>query len=371
MNINKIPKGIRRIVPYPLKRFGVRLYVRYMMRGCPGTPDKPRISFAEILPPEGSFIRGGKVKLTHLRKKFGEYKRGFNILYLVSSTLPGFADIWVDEAKRKGVKVVWNQNGVGCPAWTPIWEKVNRSMTPIKDADYIAYQSAFAKEGADLWVTKSPSPWTIITNCCDINEFKPATPPIPASPLRLHIMGTHMTPEKVMIPLKALHLLVQKGLDVHLNIFGPCEWPGAEAELAKSIKEFNLEGRIKRHGKFLQPEAPDLYRQGHIFLHLKHMDSSPTAILEAMSSGLPVVGSKSGGLVEWIPETAGILLEVPISWEKLYYPEPQAVADAVEKISLDWPAWSAGARANALAHFGVDDWVSAHATLFNHVLGIK
>ncbi|MFZ3020488.1 MAG: glycosyltransferase family 4 protein [Minisyncoccia bacterium] len=368
MNINKIPKNIRVLVPFWLKRILVRFFVKIILIGSPGKFDKPRISFAGILPPEGAFIRGGKVKLTHLRKRFGEYKKNFNILYLVSSTLPGFSDIWVDEAKRKGVKVVWNQNGIGCPAWSPIWKKINNSMKPLAKADYVVYQSNFSQTESEDMVAKADCPTTVITNCCDTTIFKPAEPSLSSTPLRLLIMGTHMTPEKILVPLKALRILLNKGLDVNIRIYGPAEWPNAEVDINNTIKELDLENRVLRRGKYLQNEAPDLYREGHIYIHLKHMDSSPTAILEAIASGLPVIGSKSGGVAEWISPEAGITLEVPISREKLFYPSPEKVAEAVEIISKDLAKYSIGARRHAVKFFDDKDWIKAHEVVFNKIL---
>src|SRR5690349_3998319 len=175
MNINQIPKSIRAIVPYSLKRFLVKMYVKWVMVGSPSSFDKPKISFADVLPPDGSFIRGGKVKLTYLRKRWGEYKRGFNILYLVSSALPPYPDIWVKEAKKRGVKVVWNQNGIGVRAWAPdTWQQINETMKPLQFADFVAYQSNFAKRESDDLVAKANGPWEIITNSCDVNVFHPS-----------------------------------------------------------------------------------------------------------------------------------------------------------------------------------------------------
>src|SRR5688572_12293638 len=109
MLINKIPKNLRQIVPVSLKRLGVRMYIRWLMRKGPQGFERPRLNFAGVLPPEGGFVRGGKVKLTYLRKRWGEYKNNFNVIYLVSSTLPAYPDIWVEEARKKNIKVFWNQ----------------------------------------------------------------------------------------------------------------------------------------------------------------------------------------------------------------------------------------------------------------------
>ena len=368
MNINRIPKEIRALVPYSLKRFLVQMYVRWNMRSSPGTLDKPRISLASILPSQGSFIRGGKVKLTHLRKKFGEYNNGYNMLYLVSSTLPGFPDIWIDEAKRKGVKVVWNQNGVGTPAWTPIWQKINDAMKPILKADYVVYQSEFCRDEANDMVAHFDGPQSVIYNCVDEEALKPAEPPIPLDPIYLLVTGTHMTPEKLFIPLETTRLLLDRGFEVKLLIYGPSEWPEAERETEAKIAALNLGNYVEQHGKYLQKDSPAIYRRGHILLHMKYMDPSPTTVLSAMTSGVPVIGSKSGGVVELVAPTAGILLDVPVSREKLYYPSHQAVAEAVEKIMKDWSTWSRGAREHALKNFNATGWVNAHEQIFKQVL---
>ncbi|MBX4199200.1 glycosyltransferase family 4 protein [Candidatus Parcubacteria bacterium] len=368
MNLNKIPKGIRSALPYSLKRFLVRQYVRWNMRKSPGSLDAPRISFASILPSQGSFIRGGKVKLTYLRKRFGEFATGYNILYLVSSTLPGFADIWVDEAKRKGIKVVWNQNGVGYPAWTSDWKKVNDLMKPITKADYVIYQSDFCRKECDEMVAKYNGPQTVLVNCVDTDKATPANPPLPLDPLNLLITGTHMTPEKVLLPLDAMRILLDRGMNVRALVYGPSDWPNADSDIEAKIAELKLEGLVEVHGKYLHDDSSAIYKRGHIFLHLKYMDPSPNTVLSAMSSGLPVVGSKSGGTVELVPPSAGILLDVPISHEALHYPSPEEVANAVETISKDWSAYSQSARAQAVAELSVAHWLKAHEEIFKSVL---
>jgi len=368
MNINKIPKEIRMIVPYVVKRFLVRIFVRWNMRKSPGTLDEIRLSFANILPSPGDFIRGGKVKLTHLRKKFGEYDLGYNILYLVSSTLPGFADIWVEEARRKGVKVVWNQNGVGYPAWTPIWKQINDGMKPITGADYVIYQSEFCRRDATDLVAHYDGPYTILNNCIDTDKLKPANPPIPLDPIRLLVTGTHMTPEKVLIPMEALKILLDREKNVRLDIHGPADWPNADEDMNNALKRLNIKNMVEIHGKYSQDKSAEIYQGGHILIHVKYMDPSPTTPLSAMASGIPVIGSKSGGVIELVGSTAGILLDVPDSREKLYYPSAESVANAIEKIMNSWPKWSKAAREHAIKNFNSENWVDRHEKIFKQLL---
>src|SRR5262245_46013569 len=72
--------------------------------------DGIRVGYGDVLGPgvDGS-VRGGRVKLLHLRDVFPESPGGFNILYLVSSAQPPFVDELARWARERGIKVVWNQ----------------------------------------------------------------------------------------------------------------------------------------------------------------------------------------------------------------------------------------------------------------------
>ena len=80
--------------------------------------DGIRVSYGNILS-HGSdaSVRGGRVKLTHLHEAFSESRGAFNLLYLVSSAQPPFVDELARWARGRGIKVVWNQDGVAYPAW--------------------------------------------------------------------------------------------------------------------------------------------------------------------------------------------------------------------------------------------------------------
>ena len=44
-------------------------------------------------------------------------------------------------------------------------------------------------------------------------------------------------------------------------------------------------------------DLPSFYNSGHLFLHPSRFDPFPNAVLEAMSCGLPVLGSDQAGSV--------------------------------------------------------------------------
>ena len=97
------------------------------------------------------------------------------------------------------------------------------------------------------------------------------------------------------LAIKALASIHQRtGLDFRYRIAG--EGPDKEAlrELARTC---GLESQVDFIGWLEPSELPGFYRSGDIFLHPSHFDPFPNAVLEAMASGLPVIGSDLAGSV--------------------------------------------------------------------------
>src|SRR5207248_3199179 len=79
-------------------------------------------------------------------------------------------------------------------------------------------------------------------------------------------------------------------------------------------------------GRYAQRDAPALYRRAHLLLHTKRNDPCPNVVLEALSCGLPVVHSASGGLPELVGREAGIGVPDEGDWEHDVPPDPEALA---------------------------------------------
>ena len=108
------------------------------------------------LPANGEVAHGGIIKFQRLNEVFPNSPRRFNVLYLVSSSLPRHAERLYRSTSRKAAKFVWNQYGVAYPAWLPSgWEATNARMARfLHDADYVFYQSEFARLSADQFLGK-------------------------------------------------------------------------------------------------------------------------------------------------------------------------------------------------------------------------
>lgn len=360
-----LKSAIRNILDLPARRANLAsLSVLEKAGGC-----EPVLSFGSVLE-NRTLIHGGAVKLLHLKKGFASDENRFNILYLVSSAQPRFAVDLAKACKAKGIVFVWNQNGVGYPAWAGNdSERHNAPMRELRGlADFVVYQSEFCRTSADRFLGPNSAPAKTLVNPVELENFRPPSVPLPVSPLKLLAMGTQNYPERVHCTIDCLKALRDGGLEATLTIAGKLQWANADADLQGRIAKAGLTGFVTLHPAFTQEEAVRLYQGHHIVLHPKYLDPCPTVAIEALACGLPVVGSESGGMPELVPPACGRLVPAPLNWDRLITPTGAELAAAVNEILPRYAEFSAAARAHAEAHFDSRQWVARHAEIFDSLL---
>ena len=370
-----LPRAVRRVLRAPVE-VPARLWFRHRLRAADFrlATGGPVPSYGAALPQKtGAIVQGGRVKLTHLDRAFPARADSFNVLYLVSSAIPPHALELVRFAQERGVKFVWNQNGVAYPAWAgPFTDEVNDPMRALlRAADYVVYQSAFCRASADRLLGRAECPSEVLFNPVDTALFSPAETPPPLTQLRLLAMGTHTYADRVLVTLRCLAELHRTGRAARLTIAGPMQWTGADEEIRRTIGDLGLRELVTLRPAFSQSEAAEICRAHHVLLHPKYMDPCPTVVIEALACGLPVVGPASGGLPELVDAGSGRLLPVPEDWERMHSPDPAALAAAVSEIAADWPGFSTRARQRALALFRAGPWVVRHGEIFEQLLKAK
>ncbi len=323
---------------------------------------EPALSYGNVRE-IGGIIAGGRVKLTHLADRWPE-SDPFNVLYLVSSAPPPFARELVRWAKKRGAKFVWNQNGVGFPAWAGIraWETNLPMRRLLRLADHVIYQSEFCRESADRWLEPASCPSSVLINPVDTALFKPA--PAEFDSWRLLAAGTHYQPFRVIGALETLRVLLDAGHRATLTVAGELRWQNADAEVHDAVTRLRLAEWVTMRPAFTQEEAVRLYQASHVLLHLKYHDPCPTVAIEALACGIPVVSSASGGMPEIVGADGGEMLDVQCDWFRANYPPPRAIAAAVARVMCEWPRRSEAARARAVRLFRKEDWVDAHGRIF-------
>jgi glycosyltransferase involved in cell wall biosynthesis len=304
--------------------------------------------------------RGGTVKFQRLDARFPNHPIDFDVLYLGSTWLPRDlrALLWL--ARRRGAPVVVNQNGVGYPAWAGAGTAaVNAPLRrALEAADHVLYQSEFCKRSADRFLGSPRGGWEILPNAVDMTRFSPAPAPPADGPVLL-LAGDQLQPYRLELALRTLQHVRRRHVDARLIVLGRIEFPPSPP----------LTEGAEFLGRYAQRDAPALYRRAHLLLHTTVNDSCPSAVIEAMACGLPVVYPASGGTGELVADGAGIGVPHPESWESVQPPQPEKLATAVEQVLADRETYAAAARERAVRHFALEPWLDRHAALFAELLG--
>jgi glycosyltransferase involved in cell wall biosynthesis len=332
----------------------------------PPENSEPVLGFGGVLAP-GWLVHGGAVKLLHFREAFRCDEKKFNVLYLVSSAQPEFAEDLVALCRRRGIRLVWNQNGVGYPGWAGnAAEQHNAPMRRMREAaDFVVYQSAFCRSAAERFLGPSTARAAILLNPVDLAKFSPPAKPVPLSPLRLLSLGTHNYAERVLSTIRCLAALRRSDCEAVLTVAGRFQWPNGDVEVRREIECQSLGDSVTVLPAFSQDEAAALYKSHHVLLHPKYLDPCPTVVAEALASGLPVIGSASGGLPEMVPASSGVLIPAPEVWDRMITPTGDELARAVEMVVANLEERSRAARVWAELMFDAGRWVEAHRTIFS------
>ena len=135
--------------------------------------------------------------------------------------------------------------------------------------------------------------------------------------------------------LQACRLIPKKGVATTLCAFAifQKEFPKAElviagkgplqAHLEELAEELGIASKVRFQGFLTQGELMDLYAESHIFVHPsetppdQNQEGVPNSVLEAMSTGLPVVATTHGGIPEAVQHGRGGLLVEERDFESL------------------------------------------------------
>jgi len=343
-------------------RAGVR-WARLLVAGRPA-PGVRVFYGHDRVPAPGEAVAGGTAKFQRLAGRFPNNPTDFSLLYLGSTWMPRDAGALLRLARRRGVPVVVNQNGVGYPGWAG--EETEAFNAPLKRAiaaaDHVLYQSEFCKRSADEFLGPPSGAWEVLYNAVDVGHFVPPPSPPSGGPVLL-LGGDQYQAYRLELALQTLAALVGNHPDASLLVTGELAVP-----IEPLVERLGLRGCVTTVGRYTQREAPEIFHRAHVLLHTKVNDPCPSLVIEAMASGLPVVYAKSGGVPELVGDSAGIGVEHPDSFERDEPPAPEALAAAVSGVLGDRERYADAARLRAVERFALEPWLDRHAELFTQLV---
>jgi len=195
--------------------------------------------------------------------------------------------------KNRGGKVIQRLDGIYYPS--KHGEKHREANKKIKyiylnQTDFAVFQSNHCKDQCfQMFGHKKEENYTIITNGVNKNIFYPDKKTTLDKKIKLITTGKFRNMDMLEPVIKALDVLKDK-LDFELLIAGPVINPALKSLVGRDY--INCVG-----GKKLE-DVSELLRKSHIFIYSHLNPPCPNSVIEAVSSGLPVVGFDSGAMKE-------------------------------------------------------------------------
>lgn len=119
-----------------------------------------------------------------------------------------------------------------------------------------------------------------------------------------------VTAQKGIVDLiEAVAGLCKEGLsDITLRVVG-----GASAEervvCVDAARRFQVGGAVEFNGFVSHEELPEVYRESSVFVLPSYSEGLPNAMLEAMASGLPCIGTRVGEVPQLLADGRGVVVE--------------------------------------------------------------
>ncbi len=181
--------------------------------------------------------------------------------------------------------------------------------------------------GVDTEVLQRPEP------------YQPATP---GGPIRVFSCGRLNVVKGHQDLMQAVRQLVEAGLDIRLEIAGEDDDGGSgyHAELDQRIRALDLADRVRLLGAVDADQVKNKLLSAHVFALASWHEPLGVAYMEAMSCGVPTIGTDAGGVGELIEDGLNGLLVPP--------KQPDELASAIRRVVED------PVLANALSVAGRD-----------------
>ena len=156
----------------------------------------------------------------------------------------------------------------------------------------------------------------------DTRLFSPRSTFVDGPPFKLlHVASLNPVKDQSTL-VRAVHELVARRIDLHLDIVGHDTMSGSLAALVGALE---LERQVTFHGFRPSGDLIPLYHSAHLFVLSSQHEAAGVVLLEAAACGVPVVGSAVGYLADWAPSAATSVEPA----------NPLALADAIQQLLKD------------------------------------
>jgi glycosyltransferase involved in cell wall biosynthesis len=177
----------------------------------------------------------------------------------------------------------------------------------------------------------------VVPNVVDTEVFKPSIKTGSKDKIRyLHVSSMKEEHKNVSGIIRTVSRLAQQCHNFVFTFVGD-----AEPHQIKLAEESGLAGFIEFTGEIPHSQVAAIMQESDVFVMFSRIENLPCVILEALSCGLPVISSDTGGIAGWINDSNGLLVK----------PEDE---DALLKAFLFMHENHSSYNGNTLHQFAVD-----------------
>jgi glycosyltransferase involved in cell wall biosynthesis len=197
----------------------------------------------------------------------------------------------------------------------------------------------------------------VIPNGIDTEIFHPSEDQKPSKPIQTLTVCRLISRKRIDLLIRAIAQTKAIGLNVLLSIAGEGNLMG---ELQRLTDELNVKDSVTFMGRVLPEQMPQLYRNSDIFVMSSAHEGMSNAMLEAMSSGLPIITTACEGVEELIADN-GIVVE---------HANAEEIAKAIKKLADDrqvYKQMSIAARKRS-KQFGWNKVALSYVDLYHKIL---
>ena len=211
----------------------------------------------------------------------------------------GFASVAIG-ARRRPVVVTVHQATFGLGEVRGVTARLARAA--FARADLVCPVSASLRERMEAsgW----PGRFHVVPNVVDTERFVPGPPPDGGVP-RIVVVASLNPVKGVGDLVEAAGLLARRGLEFRIDLVG--DGPLREP-LERRIHELGLGERVALHGALPADGVAARMREASFAVVPSLWETFSVALSEAMASGLPIVATSVGGMVERVHDGNGLLV---------------------------------------------------------------
>lgn len=202
--------------------------------------------------------------------------------------------------KIKSLPLVFNIHGEDLLVTTPLARRLlNLSLPLIKKAQFLVVPSNYFKKITHIQIADYPENKIIVSPSGGIkNIFKPLEIPKPISKtINIGYVSRIDRGKGWHTLIEAVKLLNKENIDINVSIVGG----GPQTELLNTIIKKDSINNVVCMGPIAHDALPTFYQSLDLFIFPTQLRESLGLVgLEAMACGIPVIGSKIGGLTDYI-----------------------------------------------------------------------